>query len=305
MVSKFRRGRCVDPRSRVLANAESIDGRKEWTCKFCSESTLWTRWRCRRCYGDIPAGLRGKHRQAVAARSGEWSTGSTSSSGEEDRKTRSLEAENKELRARIDALEKKGGDGVKGGQSIPSRKEGDLEDVWGEDMDMEDETESRKNWMSGRKKNCRESYGMSKDSHVSPAQESIKDSLKWRMHKWRQGHRACRQENKQEASMPRKQVPPVWRKCYKGFSHWERMEWRSCSKESEETWELCRSRCQEEKKEEGAVKMNKSKAESVSSWCHQRQTGSMKVLQRVVWSLIFLVFGVHLAKAVEQENQVH
>ena len=55
---------------RVLASAISIDGRREWTCKFCSESNVWTRWRCRRCYSDIPAGLHGKHRQAVAARSG-------------------------------------------------------------------------------------------------------------------------------------------------------------------------------------------------------------------------------------------
>ena len=56
---------------RVLANAISIDGRKEWTCKFCSESNVWTRWRCRRCYNNIPAGLHGKYRQAVAAKSGE------------------------------------------------------------------------------------------------------------------------------------------------------------------------------------------------------------------------------------------
>ena len=44
----------------------------------------------------IPAGLQGKYRQAVAAKSGEWSTGSSTSSGEEDRKTRSLDAENED-----------------------------------------------------------------------------------------------------------------------------------------------------------------------------------------------------------------
>ena len=44
-------------------------------------------------------------------------------------------------------------------------------------------------------------------------------------------------EKKEEAAMPRKQVTAVWRKCYTGLSHWERMEWRSCSKESEEKWE--------------------------------------------------------------------
>ena len=123
---------------RVLANATSIDGRKEWTCKFCSESNVWTRWRCRRCYSNISAE---KHRQAVAAKSGEWSAGSSTSSGEEDRKARSLEADNKELRARIDALEK---EGVQGGPSIPSKGGGDSEYFWGESMEFEDEAESRR-----------------------------------------------------------------------------------------------------------------------------------------------------------------
>ena len=82
-----------------------MDGRKEWICKFCSESNVWTRWRCRRCYNDIQAGLRGKYKQAVAARIGEWSTGSSTSSGEEDGKSKRVEAENKEL----EALEMKGG----------------------------------------------------------------------------------------------------------------------------------------------------------------------------------------------------
>ena len=93
---------------RVLANAISIDGKREWTRKFCSESKVRTRWHCRRC------------RQAVAAKSGEWSTGSSTSSGE-DRKARRLEAENKELRVTIDAMEKK--EGVQGGPSILLKKE--------------------------------------------------------------------------------------------------------------------------------------------------------------------------------------
>ena len=92
---------------KVLADAISIDGRKEWTCKFCLESNVWTRWRCRRCNTNIPAGLRGKYRKATAARTGEWSTGSSTSSGEEDTKSGHVEAENKELRARLEALEKK------------------------------------------------------------------------------------------------------------------------------------------------------------------------------------------------------
>ena len=51
-------------------------------------------------------------------------------------------------------------------------------------------------------------------------------------------------------------------------------------------------RCQKKEEEEGIVRTNKSKAKPVSSWRCQRQAGAMKALQRVVWSLIFLVFGV-------------
>ena len=57
-----------------------------------------------------------------------------------------------------------------------------------------------------------------------------------------------------------------------------------------------RGRCQEEKKEEGIVKTNKSKTKPVSSWRCQRQADAIKALQRVVWSLIFLRFGVHLGE---------
>ena len=45
---------------KVLADVITIDGRKEWICKFCSESNVWLRRRRRRCYSNIPAGLR-KH----------------------------------------------------------------------------------------------------------------------------------------------------------------------------------------------------------------------------------------------------
>ena len=51
------------------------------------------------------------------------------------------------------------------------------------------------------------------------------------------------------------------------------------------------------------MRTNKSKAKPVSSWRCLRQASSMKTLQRVVRSLIFLVFGVHEAKAEEQEIQ--
>ena len=104
---------------------------------------MWTRWRCRRCYQDIPAGLREKYRQAVAAKKGEWSTGSSTSSGEEDRRAKSLEAENKEFRARIEALERKEGEGVQGGARTSIQEKKRLGGRVGMEMDLEDDVESR------------------------------------------------------------------------------------------------------------------------------------------------------------------
>ena len=67
--------------------------------------------------------------------------------------------------------------------------------------------------------------------------------------------------------------------------------------------EQLRSRCSEEMKEEGIVKMSKSRAEPANCWRCPRQAGSIKVHQRVVWSLIFLVYGVCLVRAEVQEEQ--
>ena len=53
-----------------------------------------------------------------------------------------------------------------------------------------------------------------------------------------QNFRDCRQEEKEEAVMHPKQVTTAWRRCCNRLSPWERIEWRPCSKESEETWEL-------------------------------------------------------------------
>ena len=57
-------------------------------------------------------------------------------------------------------------------------------------------------------------------------------------------------------------------------------------------------------KEEGrrTVKMNENKVKPVSIWCYQRQAGLPKALQREARSLIFLVFGVHMVNAEEQET---
>ena len=52
------------------------------------------------------------------------------------------------------------------------------------------------------------------------------------------------------------------------------------------------------------MKTNKSKTKPVSSWRCQRQAGAVKALQRVVWSLIILGFGVRLVNAEVQGSQV-
>ena len=57
--------------------------------------------------------------------------GLSTSSGEEDKKSKKMEAENMELRARIEALEKKG-------------EESGMAEEWRTDMDVEEEIESRK-----------------------------------------------------------------------------------------------------------------------------------------------------------------
>ena len=106
--------------------------------------------------------------------------------------------------------------------------------------------------------------------------------------------------------MLRRHVIAAWRRpCVNSLSHWERIELRLLSKGSREKFERHRGRCQKEKKKEGAVKANKSKTKPVRSWRCQHQARAMKALQRVVWSLIFLVFEVHLVNAEEQENQAH
>ena len=103
---------------------------------------MWTRWRCRRCYHDILAGLRGKYRQAIAGRTGEWSAVSLTSSREEERKSKSLEAGNNELRARLEDLEERRRRSPR--RARPSFQEGGVEEEWGMDMDVEEEVESCK-----------------------------------------------------------------------------------------------------------------------------------------------------------------
>ena len=110
-------------------------------------------------------------------------------------------------------------------------------------------------------------------------------------------------ENKMQdaAVMLRKRLIVAWRRWWNSSSLWERIKLRPVYKGSKEKWERHKGGCQEEKKEEEAVKTNRSKTKPVSNWRCQRQAGAVKALQRTVWSLIFLGFVVYLAKAEEQE----
>ena len=72
--------------------------------------------------------------------------------GRKTEKARSLDAENKELRARIDALEKKGGPSIPFGESL-----------WNSKMRLR----AAENWMN-RRKSCRRSQEMSTDCRLLP-----------------------------------------------------------------------------------------------------------------------------------------
>ena len=158
---------------RVSGGSNHTRCRKEWTCKFCSESNVLTRWRCRRCYHNILASLHRKYEQAIAAKSGDWSTGS--SGEEEERKARSLEAENKDLTARIGAMGKK--EGAQNGSGI-SFEEGHSEEVWRDCMEVEDDAECRRKLDEPRKKMQRDLREVERLSFaLKEVQENLVESL--------------------------------------------------------------------------------------------------------------------------------
>ena len=86
-----------------------------------------------------------------------------------------MEAENKELQARLEALGKKGGEGAQGGQSLPSRRESGLEEEWRVDMDIEDEIESSKKLDEQERKLQKELRDVEKLSCIP---KEVQDSLK-------------------------------------------------------------------------------------------------------------------------------
>ena len=134
---------------RVLADAITIDGHKEWICKFCSEANVWTRWRCRRCYSNIPAGLQEKHKHAIFAKNKGWYSGSSSSNGGKEKRLRDQEEE-EELRAQVELLRKQ--QRVEKGpetQGEPTRRGSGLEEYC--KMEVEEEIDCKKTLDEQRK----------------------------------------------------------------------------------------------------------------------------------------------------------
>ena len=128
---------------RVLADAITIDGRKERIWKFCSETNVWTRWRCRRCGNNIPTGLQGKHKQAVYAKNEGWCSGSSSSSGGEEGKSQDQDEEIEKLRAHVELLRKQQRVGKRPEvQGEPTRRGSDVDE--GCRMEIEKGTASLK-----------------------------------------------------------------------------------------------------------------------------------------------------------------
>ena len=150
---------------RILADAITIDGRKEWTCKFCSETNVWTRWRCRRCGNNIPSGRQGKHKQAMCAKNREWYSGSSSSSGAEEWKSQEQE-EIKRLRAQVELLSRQ--HGAEQSPQEPrelARRGSGLE---GCRMEFEEETEYKKKLDEQKKSLQRQEREIGKFANMDP-----------------------------------------------------------------------------------------------------------------------------------------
>ena len=155
---------------------------------------------------------------------------------------------------------------------------------------------AERSWMS-KGKSCRKICGTLKNSRVCRKRfrKAPKMTCSSSCRRWRKGGmtscqsiKKCRQDHI----------------IYKvGSGSREVLNSRLCAKCSSEESRPLLSNCHGHRKEEETVKMNESEAELVSSWCYQRQAGSVKALQRAVWSLIFLVFGVCRAKVEEPEIQ--
>ena len=219
MVSKLRRG--------VLGSRERSEPKECWQIRMGGRSGFVNSARIQMCGrggvasdGNIPsslqvhAGGRCKIRRMIHRLFDvKW---------ERRQKAQSLEAENKELRARIDGLEKK--EGVQRGQSIPSREGSDSEDVWGEFMEVENEAETRRKLDEQKKKLQKELRDVDRLSFVTKeVQESIMESVQHqlqevekRRHDLMPEHQKFQKRSQKIQKYPGQEEPHAEGKCRSG-----------------------------------------------------------------------------------------
>ena len=112
-------------------------------------SKCGTRWRCRRCCSNIPAGLQEKHKKAIFAKNKGWYSGSSSSNGGEEKRLRDQEEE-EELREQVELLRKQ--QRVEKGpetQGEPTRRGSGLEEYC--KMEVEEEIDRKRKLDEQRK----------------------------------------------------------------------------------------------------------------------------------------------------------
>ena len=91
-----------------------------------------------------------KYKQAVAAKTGDWSTNCSSSSGEEDEKSKRQEAEIKELREQVQWFRNNKEKQVRRGKVARPKRESGLEEDWGVEVEEESENGENKGKMHQR-----------------------------------------------------------------------------------------------------------------------------------------------------------
>ena len=155
---------------KLLAEAVTIDGRKEWYGRFCSETIVWKRSRCRRCQTNIPSVLQGKRRQAVSAVAGRCSSDSSSSGGGEDKVHWNSQTELRELREKVkwyERAEKKKGVQLQQA-SVEGRSEEDGK------MEVDKKSIAKRSWIN-EEKGCTDMPSDIQDTLKESWQQTLQD----------------------------------------------------------------------------------------------------------------------------------
>ena len=206
-------------------------------------------------YSDIPAGLRGKYRQAVAAKSGEWSTSSSTSSGEEDRKKGAWK---QRIRSSEQGLMprkrwRKGGTI----SCLSTRRRKRSRKRYNASRTQEDIC---RRTVSQQKRRCGSSEGSSgKRRSVSFSYRTTSIKNKMQDAEMAAELQSLQAVDERSGSCASQTCDCCLEALWQQFIAWEQMELRPLYTGFKGKWEQHKGRCQEEKKDEGIVKMNKSK----------------------------------------------